>query len=175
MPLSFPDLPSDITGFLNDHLSKLAAHYGQSKPEHPVGLVFDPQETEMPHEVLALSLMDLRRGADVSNAAREGWRLFLREAPPVRVAEVHRDADDASLLFLGITAGPQVDYARRLLEQLNSDQTDGVAYTVRLLRVKPLYLDCVWLSAESPQETRTFRCHRRFRRSLSVAATGLRN
>lgn len=153
VPLLFPEPPSSFTKCFTEHLSMLATHYARHAAEHPLGQTFRPHETEMPHEVFAVPLAELRKGADVSNAASEGWRLFLREAPPVRVAEVDRSLEDDSLLFLGLAIGPQTDYTRRLLVELNTDPGLEVAsYTVRLLRVKPLYLSCLWLSPGRSQD-----------------------
>jgi hypothetical protein len=151
VPLLFPDPPAIFTSFFTAHLSMLAAHYDHYTLGHPIGRAFAPEATEMPHEVFSLSLVKLQKGADVSSATSEGWRLFLQQAPPIRVVEVDRTSNDDSLLFLGITAGPQVDYLRQLLEKLKTERDLGASYTVRLLRVKPLYLSCVWLSGEPPQ------------------------
>jgi hypothetical protein len=151
VPLLFPEPPANFTAFFTTHLSRLAAHYDRYTLGHPLGQVFAPEATEMPHEVFALSLVKLQKGADVSSATSEGWRLFLRQGPPIRVAEVDQTPNEDSLLFLGITAGPQIDYLRGLLEKLKTEHLER-SYTVRLLRVKPLYLSCVWLSSEPPQD-----------------------
>jgi hypothetical protein len=152
VPLLFPEPPSNFAHFFTEHLSSLAAQYVHHNLEHPLGRTFAPEETEMPHEVFASSLLELRKGADVSSAKSQGWRLFLRQAPPIRVAEVDQSPNDDTLEFLGITAGPRVDYTRRLLEKLKTDRDLEASYTVRLLRVKPLYLSCVWLSGGPSQD-----------------------
>jgi hypothetical protein len=147
VPLLFPEPPASFTAFFTMNLSRLADHYRRHTLEHPLGQGFIPEETEMPHEVFALSLVKLQKGVDVSSATSEGWRLFLRQAPPIRVAEVDQTPNEESLLFLGITAGPQVDYLRGLLEKLKTEHLEP-SYKVRLLRVKPLHLNCVWLFGE---------------------------
>jgi hypothetical protein len=152
VPLVFPEPPSNFVGFFREHLSRLATHYASHSLEHPLAEPFSPGGTEMPHEIFTLSLLVLRRQADVSSASPQGWRLFLRQAPPIRVAEVDRSPNDNSLIFLGITAGPQVDYTRQLLEKFKADRELDAIYTVRLLRVQPLYLNCVWLSTGRSHE-----------------------
>jgi hypothetical protein len=151
MSLHFPEPPPDFRSALRKGLLEVSANYRNHEYNHPMGGEFEPDRTEMPHEVFSISLSSLKLGAGVTNAIGEGWRVFLEQEPPARVAEVTLGPDSEHLLFLGTSTGPQIDYTKSLLYTLSSDGdlTSG-SFTVRLLRVKPLYLACIWLSTDAP-------------------------
>ena len=148
MPINFIEPPIEYMRVLQEGLGTIAQAYKHNESDHFMGTTFANDQIEMPHQVFSISLDALREKKNISNAIADGWRCFLKEIPPIRVAEATWNAAISRIAFLGISVGPQVDSTKALLTQLLSEQSrEPLAFVPRLLRINPLYLACLWLSA----------------------------
>jgi hypothetical protein len=149
MPLHFSEPPADFRQALIEGLEKMSAAYRTHDASNPLGGEFTATRLRMPHPVYSAALSDLKSGAGVASASIEGWRAFLEDAPPIRVAEATTAPEGRRPIFLGLSVGPQVDYTLQLLLEFERDSLHRpLTFIPRLLRVNTLYLSCLWLSNE---------------------------